>query len=206
MAYRLYNRVGSGGFVVEVALTLAGVEFELVELDSRPGTALPESFREINPWGQVPTLVLPDGSTMTETAAILVHLAACHPHAELAPAPGSTDHAQFLRWLVFANVNIYESVLRRIYPMRYTTDPESHTATREAAVARSREALAVVDDAVADKSFLLGETMTLADVYVAMLFIWCRDGTEAPNLARLTDGVRRHGIVAPLWRRHFGER
>ena len=206
MAYRLYNRVGSGGFVVEVALSLAGAEFELVELGSKPGTALPESFREVNPWGQVPTLVLPDGSTMTETAAILVHLALCHPDAELAPVPGSSDHAQFLRWLVFANVNIYESLLRRIYPARYTTDPEAHAATREAATMRIRRALAVLDDDVADKSYLLGETLTLADVYVAMLFIWCSDGTEAPNLTRLTDSVRRHDVVAPLWRRHFGER
>ncbi len=79
MSYRLYNRPGSGGFVVEAALALADADFDLVELDSKAGTPLPESFREHNPWRQVPTLILPDGSTMTETAAILIHLAACHP-------------------------------------------------------------------------------------------------------------------------------
>ena len=44
MAYRLYNRVGSGGFVVEVALTLIGADFELVELDSPSAS---ESLAEV---------------------------------------------------------------------------------------------------------------------------------------------------------------
>ena len=57
MTYRLYNRRCSGGFVVEATLTLAEAEFELVELESELGTELPDSFREINPWGQVPVLI-----------------------------------------------------------------------------------------------------------------------------------------------------
>lgn len=52
MPYKLYNRLGSGGFAVEAALALAGVDFEFVEVDSVPGTPLPESFRDINPWGK----------------------------------------------------------------------------------------------------------------------------------------------------------
>ncbi len=206
MTYRLFNRVGSGGFVVEAALALAGADFELDELDSKPGTPLPDSFREVNAWGQVPTLILPDGSTMTETAAILIHLALSHRDVELAPAPGTPAHGQFLRWLVFANVNVYEAILRRIYPHRYTSDPDAHEATRKSAKVRAKEALAVLDGAVGDGPFLLGEKMCLADVYVAMLFIWCSDGTDEPNLARLADGVRRDAVVGPLWRRHFGER
>jgi glutathione S-transferase len=206
MTYRLYNRVGSGGFVVEAALALAGATYELQELDSKPGTPLPETFRSINPWGQVPTLVLPDGSIMTETAAILIHLAACHPDKGLAPTPGTPAHAAFLRWIVFTNINIYEAVLRRSYPFRYTTDPHAHDATRDAAIARMGEALAVLEEAIGNGPFLLGDTMNLADVYIAMLFIWFRGTIDAPRLTRLADGVRKHPTVAPIWRRHFGDR
>ncbi|MGB0554723.1 MAG: hypothetical protein ACPGQV_19495 [Alphaproteobacteria bacterium] len=49
MHFHLYNRPGSGVFVVESALVLAGVDFELTEGNSKPGTPLPESFRKINP-------------------------------------------------------------------------------------------------------------------------------------------------------------
>lgn len=206
MTYRLYNRVGSGGFVAEAALALADASYELEELDSKPGTPLPDSFRTTNPWGQVPTLVLPDGSTLTETAAILIHIAACFPDKGLAPPPGTSEHAAFLRWMVFTNVNVYEAVLRRSYPSRYTTDPNSIEATQEAAIARMGDALTVLENAIETGPFLLGETMSVADIYIAMLFVWFRGTIDAPRLTALTEGVRRHAVVGPIWRRHFGDR
>ncbi len=206
MTYRLYNRVGSGGFVAEAALALADASYELEELDSKPGTPLPDSFRTTNPWRQVPTLVLPDGSTLTETAAILIHIAACFPDKGLAPPPGTSEHAAFLRWMVFTNVNVYEAVLRRSYPSRYTTDPNSIEATQEAAIARMGDALTVLENAIETGPFLLGETMSVADIYIAMLFVWFRGTIDAPRLTALTEGVRRHAVVGPIWRRHFGDR
>jgi hypothetical protein len=52
MTYRLYNRDGSGGFVVEAALTLLEADFELVTLDSRPGTPCPRIFARQTPGGR----------------------------------------------------------------------------------------------------------------------------------------------------------
>ena len=206
MCYHLYNRLGSGGFVVEAALTLAVADFKLEELNSKASTPLPESFRHYNPWLQVPTLILPDGSTMTETAAILIHLAACHPDKKLGPAPGTAEHAQFLRWMVFANVNIYEALIRIPYPYRYTTDPNGHKAIREASIVRTGQALSVLDNAIDSGTFLLGETMSLVDVYVAMLFTWYRGEIDFPNLTVLKAGVKSNPILAPIWQRHFGDR
>lgn len=206
MGYRLYNRRGSGGFVVEAALALTEAPFERVDLGSKPGTPLPESFRETNPWRQVPTLILPDGSVMTETAAILIHLAARHPEKALAPPPGTPEHAAFLRWTVFAAVNLYEAVLRRAYPARYTTDPAALDATRDAATTRMGEALRVLEDTIATGPFLFGATMCLTDIYIAMLFVWFHGDIDAPRLAALTDAVKQDPTVAPIWRRHFGDR
>ncbi|MDD9918097.1 MAG: glutathione S-transferase family protein [Rhodospirillaceae bacterium] len=206
MPYRLYNRVGSGGFVVEAALAMAEADFELEELDSRPSTPLPESFRHHNPWRQVPTLILPDGSTMSETAAILIHLAACHPDKPLGPSPGTAAHAQFLRWMVFANVNVYEAILRRPYTERYTTDPNGLEAVREASTLRQGEALAILAAAIDPGPFLLGADMTVLDVYVAMLFTWYNGDTSFPGLDALKAGVKDNDTVGPIWRRHFGDR
>jgi len=117
MGYTLFNRVGSGGHIIEAALHLAEIPFELVLLDSKPGTPLPETFRTTNPWRQVPTLILPDGSTMTETAAMLIDLATRFPDKLLAPAPGTAAHGQFLRWTIFASIDVYEAMLRYNYPL-----------------------------------------------------------------------------------------
>ena len=205
MSYHLFNRPGSGGFVVEAALTLAEADFELTELASKAGTPLPESFRETNPWGQLPTLILPDGSTMTESSAMLIHLAACFPEKNLGPAPGTSEHAAFLRWIVFASVNLYESMVRRGYPFRYTDDEDGYKAIRTAAIRRMGEALLVIEDNIKGP-FLLGNTMSLADIYIAMFFIWHRGEIEAPRLFALARAIRSHPIVGPIWRRHFGER
>ena len=206
MKYRLYNRIGSGGFVVEAALALAGAQFELVDLDSKPGTPLPESFRKTNPWGQVPTLIMPDGSTMTETAAILIHLAACYPDKTLAPLPGTPAHAVFLRWMIFASVNLYVVVARAAYPFRFTTDPDATEATRAAAIERMGESMTVLEDAIGSGPFLLGGSMSVVDLYIAMLFTWFKGEIDAPRLTALTDGVKQHPTIAPIWRRHFGAR
>ncbi len=205
MSYILYNRPGSGGFVVEAALVLAEAPFELVELDSKPGTPLPESFRATNPWGQLPTLVLPDGSAMTETSAILIHLALAFPEKRLAPPPGAPAHAAFLRWTVFANVNLYEAVLRRGYPFRFTDDAGGYDAVRSAAIRRMDEALMLIDAHV-EEPFLLGEEMTVADIYLAMFRLWYRGDIETPRLARIGDAVRAHPVAGPIWRRHYADR
>lgn len=205
MSYTLYNRPGSGGFVVEAALTLAETPFQLIELDSKAGTTLPDSFRETNPWGQLPTLILPDGSTMTETAAMLIHIAAASPEKNLAPAPGTPAHAAFLRWTVFAGINVYEAVLRRGYPFRYTDDEDGYDAVRSAAIRRMGEALSLVEDHV-EGPYLLGDDMSVADIYVAMFYIWRRVDIDAPRLNAIAQSVREHPVVGPIWRRHFGER
>ena len=142
---------------------------------------------------------------MTETSAILVHLALCFPDKHLAPPPGTSAHAAFLRWTTFANVNLYEAVLRRGYPFRFTDDPEGHEALRSAANRRMGEGLALIDAHV-EGSFLLGAEMTVADIYIAMLFAWHRGGIEAPCLARIAEAVRGHPVVGPIWRRHVGDR
>ena len=205
MSYRLYNRPGSGGFVVEAALKLAEAPFELVELESKPGTPLAESFRETNPWKQLPVLVLPDGSIMTETAAILIHLAACFPEKALAPLPSTSEHGKFLRWTVFTSVNLYEAVLRAGYPERFTSDPTAFEATRTAAVERMSEAMAVLEQAIDPGPFLLGDTMSLADVYIAMMLIWYRGNIMPLRLTALKDSVRQNPTISPIWCRHFGD-
>ena len=67
------------------------------------------------------------------------------------------------------------------------------------------EALALVDANV-EGPFLLGEEMSVADVYLAMLLAWHRGDVKVPRLSRIVAGVREHRVVGPIWRRHYGER
>lgn len=203
--YTLYNRPGSGGFAVEAALTLAGQPFDYVDVGSQPGEEMPESFRATNPWGQVPTLILPDGTVMTETGAILTYLAGAHPEARLCPAPWTPPHGAFLRWITFLGANIYEGVLRNGYPHRFTDDPAGIDAVRSAAIRRTHEGLRVLEEAVSDSGYLL-DRLSAADIYLAMLFAWHPDRDDLPRCAALTHRIAAQEVIAPVWRRNFDHR
>jgi glutathione S-transferase len=110
--YRLYGWKLTGSLAVEAALTEAGVEFEMIPINRRADEQLSEEYRRINPRQQLPALVLPDGSVMTEGSAILLHIADAFPHSRLAPSPGSSARAQHDRWLIYFAVNVYEGELR----------------------------------------------------------------------------------------------
>ena len=206
MAYKLYNRLGSGGFVVEAALNLVDAPFEFIEIDSIPNTPLPDSFREINPWGQVPVLITPEGMMMSESAAMLIEIAARYPGTDAGPHPATADHAAFLRWLVFMSVNVYENVLREGYPSRYTSDLAGIDGVVEAGRRRQSEALNLLDEQVGRHGQVLPGGFSSADIYLAMLNAWHGEGRGLPACDALTHKVAAHPIIAPIWQQNFDHR
>ena len=85
----LYGSRNSGSAAVECALELAKLRYRTVDAATWRRKDDPQAFARLqkaNPLHQVPTLVLPDGTVLTESAAILIHLALAHPRAGLLPA------------------------------------------------------------------------------------------------------------------------
>ena len=64
--YKLYGATHTSTCAVKAALTEAGVLFDEVEIATRKNQHKTEDYREINPRQQVPSLMLPDGSVVTE--------------------------------------------------------------------------------------------------------------------------------------------
>jgi glutathione S-transferase len=82
---------GCGSVIAEAALILAGISYLREEIDYEHPT--PELLA-LNPLGQVPTIVMDDGSIMTETAAFAIWLDGEHPRAKLLPPTGDPLRAQ----------------------------------------------------------------------------------------------------------------
>ena len=198
--YRLYTRPGSGGFVVEAALALAGASFEQINV---PKTAEPDpAFLAISPLNQVPALILPEGGSMTESAAICILLAERHPEMELAPAAGSPARADFLRWMAFMSSVLYPAVLRLYYAYRYTADPDGVKAVKQAAIAEMDRDFAILDTALKGRDWLAGERLSVADIYLVMLVAWHPDVEKAkvewPEIERLWARLRSHQLMKTL--------
>src|SRR5262245_10937162 len=202
MTYTLYSHDGSGGFAVEAALVKAGAAHKVVTVDTAKGEQNKPEFVAINPMRQVPVLVLPDGTTMTESAAIVVHLAATFPDKALAPKPATPGHARFLRWMFFMAANLYEGDLRYFYAERYTTDPNGVDGVKKAGAGHMKKSFAVIDEALAQGPFLCGPTLTMADVYPAMLMAWSPEPLAARRLQAVSTAVATDPQIGPLWLRH----
>ena len=79
--FKLYARPGAGSAAVEALLAECGIAFEIIDVLRGPDGTVPQSYQQINPRAEVPTLVLSDNSIMTESAAMMIYLADLHPAA-----------------------------------------------------------------------------------------------------------------------------
>ncbi len=209
MGYILYGDTGSGSAPVEMALAEAGAEVELRDVPLEGDHQLRAEYRVINPMGRLPTLILPDGTVMTESLAILVTLADTHPG--LLPPLGDQGRARALRWMALLAGEFYPQITRWDYPARFGVTPDQHQALRDGALAMAREVMRVVEDhagLTGDPAvpFLLGARFSVADIYLAVLSRWAegRVWTPAklPKIETLAQATAARPAIAPLWQRH----
>ena len=167
--YKLYGRPGSGSLAVQVALEEVGARYERIWVGREASDVA--QFRVTNPTGRVPALVLPDGTVMFESAAMLIHLALSHPQSGLAPQPGTSRHAVFLQWMVFLSANVYEAALRIYYSARYSTRGEADAdAIRQQGTDDFCTHLALLSEGLGP--YVLGADYSIADPYLHMLASW----------------------------------
>ena len=229
MTYVLHNRLGSGGFLVEAMLSVAGVPFRYEPLDSAPNTPVRPLIEHVNPWGQVPVLETPDGRVLTECGAILLYLVerepACRdgPHLFVPRDDGggrageahAGSSAACLRWTVFLSANVYEGILRENYPRRYfeplgedDVDTEIAERVRRSARRRTHAAFALLEEHVIDGEgdFLLGKRLSPVDIYLAFLYAWHNKQPDLPKCTAITRRVATHELIRPIWERNFSDR
>lgn len=194
-SYQLYSRHSAGSFAVQVALEQLGASYELIWISHSQDDV--DKLRRIIPTGKVPALVLPDGTVLMESAAMLIHLAAVDRRNVLAPAPGTSEHALFLQWMVFLSANVYETALRMYYADRFTSqEGEAQiAAVRSKAEADFLTHLQILCDRLGP--YLLGQRSSIADVYLYMLAGWWTQD-KATMYARMPALQRHAALVAAL--------
>jgi glutathione S-transferase len=188
MMYKLFGRPNSGSFAVQVALEEIGAPYERIWVGRESADVA--RFREVNPTGRVPALVLPDGTVMFESAAMMIHMAFAHPGLVPASKAGTSSHALFLQWMVFLSANVYESALRIYYPARYSArgEPDAE-AIRQQGSADFCTHLGIIGRSL--KPYVLGGDYSIADTYLYMLASWY-PGERSELLTRVPE-LQAHG-------------
>jgi GST-like protein len=155
----------------------------------------------------VPSLVLPDGTVVTESLAILLTLSSRHPEARLLPPPEDPARPIAFRWMALLAGEFYPCVTRADYPERFSADPSHAPAIRARAFEMGRDIWRLVEAQIAPAPFLLGERFSIADPYIAWLSRWMggREWTPAncPKVEALARAVAARPAIAPIWARHI---
>lgn len=208
MTYTLYGAIGSGSVPVEAALTLIGAPYDLIEAVTYESEAEREKIAPVNPMRQVPALITAAGETITESAAILLWLTEQHPEANLAPPPGDPRRAQFLRWMTFIPASIYSMYWVRDVPSRLAGDDSAAQAEMDRrTLDRIADCWRVMNDQIEPGRFLMGDTLTVLDLYVAVVSRWRprreRFHQVAPKMGPVVRRVDALPELRNLWAARF---
>lgn len=177
---KLYYKPGSCSLSPHIVAREAGLAVETVKVDLITKTLEDGSdYRAVAPKGQVPALLLDDGTLLTEGAVIVQYLADQAPDSGLIPAAGSFGRYRVQEWLNFIGSEIHKNYV----PLFRPDTPEDYKPIARANVAAK---LAVLDAALADKPFLTGDTFTVADAYAYTVSRWAGyAGVDVSGLGNL---------------------
>jgi glutathione S-transferase len=116
--------------------------------------------------GKVPTLVH-GGVVVTECAAICAYLADAFPQAGLAPPVTSSLRGPYYRWLFFGAGPIEQAVGAKA--VGFEPSPEQRASL---GFGTMEDVLGAFEGAVRDRAYLVGDSFTAADLYLASHLSW----------------------------------
>ncbi|WP_430448834.1 glutathione transferase GstA [Rhodophyticola sp.] len=165
---KLYFMPGACSLAAHIAMCEAALEFDLVEVDYQTRRMdCGSDYRTINPKGSVPALRLADGSVLTEVPVILQYVADEAPDTRLLPASGMR-RLRALEWLNFIATEIHKS----FSPLFRPTTPD---AFLQPGKAHLRSRLGFAERHLSNRTYLMGDDFSLADVYLFTVCRWLAD-------------------------------
>jgi glutathione S-transferase len=163
---KLYFSPGACALHPQIALREAGLKFDLVRVDIRAHKLHDGSdFYAINPKGYIPVLELDDGTRLTEGAVIDQFVADKNPGANLLPPAGTMARVHVQEWLHFIGTEVH----KQFAPL---FNPALADDAREAQKKKVTGRLDYVEKQLGSKTYLTGDTFTVADAYLYNMLRW----------------------------------
>ena len=167
----------------------ARVPYEYVEIDLFKGEAHTPEFLKINPAGKLPVLI--DGEqTITESAAICLHIGEKYPESQLLPPAGTAARTECYRWISFVLTEI-DSALWTIAKHRFALPKEKRVdAILDTAAWEYGVAAKILAAAVSQRDYLTG-AFSVADILAGHTLLWARSARLNVESAALDNYLHR---------------
>lgn len=179
-----------------LAETQADYALSLVDRQSKAQKS-PE-YLKLNPAGRIPTLVHNE-LVLFESPAICIYICELDAQSQFIPPLGAPLRPLFFQWLTYLNNTLQAEFMVWRYPERHTTEGQGSDHIKQAQDQRLVEILSLLDNALAEKPFLLGDTLSACDHFLFMLAMWCegvsRPPTQHENLLRFMREMAKRPAV-----------
>ena len=190
---KLFYKPGACSLSPHIVLREAGLDFSIESVDlATKITETGEDYLSINPKGQVPALVLDDGSLLTEGVAIVQYLADLVPDRHLIAPSGTLSRYHAIEWLNFVATELHKGFSPLFNPK---TPDEYKVIARE----RLDKQFSYVDSVLAQHDYLLGKKFSVADAYLFTVTRWANalklDITQRSNLDKYMARVAERPAV-----------
>lgn len=194
---KLFYKPGACSLASHITLRESGKDFTLDGVDlMKKRLENGDDFFAVNPKGQVPALLLDDGTLLTEGVAIMQYLADSVPDRQLLAPVSSISRYKTLEWLNYIATELHKGFT----PLFRPDTPEEYKPTVRALLEKKMQ---YVDAALKEGQWICGSRFTIADAYLFTVLRWAyavklnMDGLE--NIAAYKKRVaERPGVAAAL--------
>ncbi len=196
---KLYYMPAACSLSVQITLRELDMPYTPVLVDSKAKTLSDGSdYHAINPRGQVPVLVLDDGSRLTEGPVIVQYLADQKPGNTLMPPAGTMQRYREMEWLNYLTAELHQ----RFYSLFIYVDLADEAKQTFRADLDKR--LAYIAGKLGERDYLMGDTFTSADGYLFVMLRWTGflkiDLSRWPNLVAYRDRIAARPAVQAAMR------
>ncbi|KAJ5107659.1 Elongation factor 1-gamma 2 [Penicillium angulare] len=164
---KLYGLAENGRTLsILVAAKHNDLELELVQTQPNAAANTSAEYRKVQPLGKIPAFEGANGFTLSEAIAIAIYVTSQNEKTTLL---GKTkqDYASIVRWMSFVNSDVLGRFAGWYRPL-LGLDPYNKKTVDETAKA-AKSALEVLEKHLTENTYLVGERITLADVFAASL-------------------------------------
>ena len=188
---KLFFAPGACSLAAHIALEEIGAPFEAVRVNLMEGDQRKPDYLAINPKGRVPALVTERG-VLTESPAILFHLAERFPQANLLPQDPWLK-AQAMSFVIWCSGTVHGVAFASVFRQtRFSADESTHPAIRATGLENARTHLEEIETQLDGREWMF-DGFSIADLYPMILRRWgARVGLDVsafPGLAALAERI-----------------
>jgi glutathione S-transferase len=178
---KLYYAPGVCSIGIHVLLEEIGKPYDLEQVNFREGAQYKPEFTAVSAKSKVPALQRDDGSILTEFPVIARWLALQNPQANLIPNDPEID-IRAMEVMEYCVGTIHAQGFTRLFRTeRFAPSPSDHDTVKATGRENIAKGFAVVDKALAGKSYLGGDQLSAADAALFYVEVWAaRIGMALP--------------------------